>query len=49
MFGPALEGVFGGENTGSAGEWMEQEVLLIEEIVDPEIERGHNRIEKRRN
>lgn len=35
---PALEGVFRGENVGSAGERMEQEVLLVEEIVDAEVE-----------
>src|SRR4030088_1831408 len=34
-----LEGVFPGENVGSPRERMEQEVLLVEEVIDPEIER----------
>src|ERR1700760_966233 len=33
------EGVLRGENIGSAGERMEQEVLLVEDVIDPEIER----------
>src|ERR1700722_903137 len=33
------ERVFPGQNKGSAREGMEQEVLLVEEIIDPEIER----------
>jgi hypothetical protein len=33
------ERVFRGENEGSAGKWMEQEVLFVEDIIDPEIER----------
>src|ERR1700760_4245866 len=33
------EGVLRGENIGSAGERMEQEELLGEDVIDPEIER----------
>jgi hypothetical protein len=33
------EFVFRGDDVGSAREWMEQKILLVENVIDPGIER----------